>query len=79
MNLLIISKEFDLNEIDLCRQSWRSRSFGALVDLMKEIPDTPIYCTANAIKSLEGQYGKHDWNMNVVKQEIQLTSVMGNS
>jgi flavorubredoxin len=34
---------------------------------MKEIPDTPIYCTANAIKSLEGQYGKHDWNMNVVK------------
>ena len=34
---------------------------------MTEIPDTPIYCTANAVKSLEGQYGKHNWNFNVVK------------
>lgn len=40
---------------------------GAIVDLMKIIPDTPIYCTANAIKSLEGQYGKQDWNYNIVK------------
>ena len=23
---------------------------------MAEIPDTPIYCTANAVKSIEGQY-----------------------
>lgn len=40
---------------------------GALTELMKERPDLPIYCTANAVKSLEGQYGRHGWNFNVVK------------
>ena len=40
---------------------------GALTMLMERIPETPIYCTANAVKSLEGQYGKHGWNFNVVK------------
>ena len=39
---------------------------GALSELMRHIPDTPIYCTANAVKSLKGQY-KQDWNFNVVK------------
>ena len=34
---------------------------------MEEIPDTPIYCTANAVKSIEGQYGKRGWNFHVVK------------
>ena len=34
---------------------------GALPELMREIPDRPIYCTANAIKSLKGQYHQ-DWN-----------------
>ena len=34
---------------------------------MKEIPDTPIYCTANAVKSIEGQYGKLGWNFHIVK------------
>jgi flavorubredoxin len=33
---------------------------------MKHIPETPIYCTANAVKSLKGQYHQ-DWNFNVVK------------
>lgn len=40
---------------------------GSLTDLLKEIPGTPIYCTAQAVKSIEGQYGKHGWNFNVVK------------
>ena len=31
---------------------------GSLTTIMDEIPDTPIYCTANAVKSIEGQYGK---------------------
>ena len=31
---------------------------GSLSALLKEIPDTPIYCTAAAMQSLEGQYGK---------------------
>ena len=39
---------------------------GALPELMRHIPDTPIYCTANAVKSLKGQYGQ-DWNFKVVK------------
>ena len=34
---------------------------------MAEIPNTPIYCTENAVKSLEGQYGKLGWNFHVVK------------
>lgn len=29
---------------------------GALPELMKHIPTTPIYCTANAVKSLKGHY-----------------------
>ena len=39
----------------------------ALTALMDEIPDTPIYCTANAVKSIEGQYGARGWNFRVVK------------
>ncbi len=40
---------------------------GALVELMNKLPkDTPIYCTANGVKSLKGQYHK-DWNFNIVK------------
>ncbi|MBN2510594.1 MAG: anaerobic nitric oxide reductase flavorubredoxin [Spirochaetales bacterium] len=39
---------------------------GALPALMEHIPATPIYCTANAVTSLKGQYHK-DWNFKVVK------------
>lgn len=34
---------------------------------MKEIPNTTIYCTANAVKSLTGQYHHPECNFNVVK------------
>lgn len=40
---------------------------GSLPALLKEIPVTPLYCTAACVKSLEGQYGKQGWNFNVVK------------
>lgn len=33
---------------------------------MREIPDTPIYCTNNGIKSIKGHYHK-DWNFVPVK------------
>ncbi len=33
---------------------------------MRHIPDTPIYCTANGVKSLKGHYHQ-DWNFQVVK------------
>ena len=39
---------------------------GALVELMAEIPDTPIYCTANGVKILKGHYHQ-DWNFVTVK------------
>ena len=39
---------------------------GALPELMRHIPDTPIYCTANGVKSLRGHYHQ-DWNFRVVK------------
>lgn len=39
---------------------------GALPELMREIPDTPIYCTQSGIKSLKGQYHQ-DWNFVPVK------------
>lgn len=39
---------------------------GALPDLMDRIPDTPVICTANGVKSLTGYYHR-DWNFQVVK------------
>ena len=45
---------------------------GALPELMSHIPDKPIYCTKNAIKSLKGQYHK-DWNFNIVKTGDRLS------
>lgn len=34
---------------------------------MEKIPDTPIYCTAGAVKRIEGQYGKRGRNFHAVK------------
>ena len=45
---------------------------GALPELMAEIPDTPIYCTANGLKSFKGYYHK-DWNFQVVKTGDKLS------
>lgn len=39
---------------------------GALPALMKEIPDTPIYCTATGAKILKGHYHQ-DWNFVTFK------------
>jgi anaerobic nitric oxide reductase flavorubredoxin len=39
---------------------------GALDELLSAIPGTPVYCTANGVKSLRGHYHK-DWNFQVVK------------
>lgn len=45
---------------------------GALPELMSHIPEVPIYCTANAVKSLKGHFHK-DWNFNVVKTGDKLS------
>ncbi|MFQ6038904.1 MAG: MBL fold metallo-hydrolase, partial [Candidatus Aminicenantales bacterium] len=39
---------------------------GALGLLMERIPETPVYCTANGVKSLKGHFHK-DWNFVPVK------------
>ena len=63
-----LKKEIDLKKIDfIVANHGECDHSGALSALLAEIPGTPVYCTANAVKSLEGQYGKLDWNFHVVK------------
>ena len=63
-----LKSEIDLHKIDyIVVNHGECDHSGALTALMDEIPGTPIYCTANAVKSLEGQYGKRGWNFHVVK------------
>ena len=63
-----LKKEIDLKKIDfIVANHGECDHSGSLTALMEEIPDTPIYCTANAVKSIEGQYGKRGWNFHVVK------------
>lgn len=62
-----LKKEVDLDKIDyIVIQHGEVDHSGALVELMKEIPNTPIYCTNNAVKSLKGQYHEN-WNFVPVK------------
>lgn len=59
--------EIDLDKIDyIVINHGEVDHSGALPRLMEKIPNTPIYCSANAVRSLKGQYHK-DWNFNVVK------------
>ena len=63
-----LKKEIDINKIDfIVANHAECDHSGSLTELMKEIPNTPIYCTAACMKSIEGQYGKQDWNFNIVK------------
>lgn len=63
-----LKKEIDLNKIDyVVINHGEVDHSGALVDLLELIPDVPVYCTKNAVKSLEGQYGKRGWNFHTVK------------
>jgi anaerobic nitric oxide reductase flavorubredoxin len=62
-----LASEIDLKQIDyIVANHGEIDHSGALPELMRLIPDTPIYCTANAVKSLKGMYHE-DWNFNVVK------------
>lgn len=63
-----LEKEVGLNNIDLIVVNHGEIDHsGALPALMEKIPNTPIYCTANGIKSLVGQYHHPEWNFNTVK------------
>lgn len=67
-----LKKEIDLKDIDyiICNHAEIDHS-GALPLLMKEIPDTPIYCTSNGAKIIKGHYHQ-DWNFVEVKTGDEL-------
>lgn len=57
-----LKKQIDLQQIDyIIAHHAESDHSGALPELMREIPDTPIYCTATGAKILKGHYHQ-DWN-----------------
>lgn len=62
-----LKNEIDLKDIDyvIVNHSEPDHS-GALSELLREIPDVPVYCTANGAKMLKGQYHQ-DWNFITVK------------
>lgn len=62
-----LKDEIDLQKIDyIVINHGEIDHSGALPELMREIPDTPIYCTSNGIKSLKGHFHA-DWNFVPVK------------
>lgn len=63
-----LKKEVDINKIDfIVVHHGEVDHSGTLPVLVEEIPDVPIYCTANCVKSLVGQYHHPEWNFHVVK------------
>ena len=62
-----LNNEIGLDKIDyIIANHAESDHSGALPELMRRIPETPIYCTKNGVNSLKGHYHK-DWNFNIVK------------
>lgn len=65
--------EVDLKKIDyIITNHAEIDHSGALTELMSHIPETPIYCTTNGVKSIKGQHHK-DWNLKVVKTGDRLS------
>jgi anaerobic nitric oxide reductase flavorubredoxin len=68
-----LKKEIPLEKIDfVVANHAESDHSGALPELMRRIPDTPIYCTSNAVNSLKGHYHQ-DWNFHIVKTGDRLS------
>jgi anaerobic nitric oxide reductase flavorubredoxin len=68
-----LKKEIPLEKIDfIIANHGEADHSGALPELIRHIPHTPIYCTANGIKSFKGQYHQ-DWNFQVVKTGDKVT------
>ena len=62
-----LKDEIDLKKIDyIIVQHAEIDHSGALPELMREIPDTPIYCTNNGKKIIQGHHHA-DWNFVTVK------------
>lgn len=68
-----LQKETPLDKIDyIIANHAESDHSGSLPELMRYIPDTPVYCTKNGVDSLKGHYHK-DWNFHVVKTGDKLS------
>ena len=68
-----LEKTIDLKKIDyIIANHAEIDHSGALAELLKKIPGTPVYCTANGVKSLKGHYHE-DWNFQVVKTGDKLS------
>ncbi|MDD5759998.1 MAG: anaerobic nitric oxide reductase flavorubredoxin [Desulfobulbaceae bacterium] len=62
-----LQKETPLEAIDyVIINHAESDHSGALPELMRHIPNTPIYCTASGVNIIKGHYHQ-DWNFQVVK------------
>lgn len=62
-----LKKTIDLQQLDyVVALHGENDHSGALPELMRHIPEVPVYCTKNAIKSLQGLYHQ-DWNFQTVK------------
>ncbi|HDQ14789.1 MAG TPA: MBL fold metallo-hydrolase, partial [Sediminispirochaeta sp.] len=62
-----LAHEIDLERIDYVVASHAEVDHsGALPELLRRIPDVPVYCSANGVKSLKGHYHQ-DWNFHPVK------------
>jgi flavorubredoxin len=68
-----LTKDIPLEKIDfVIANHAESDHSGALPELMRHIPDTPIYCTKNGGNFLKGHYHQ-DWNLHVVKTGDKLS------
>ena len=62
-----LKEEIDLKTIDYIIMNHNEPDHsGALIELLREIPGTPVYCTAKGKAILEGEYHQ-DWNFVTVK------------
>ncbi len=67
-----LKQEIDLKEIDYIVMNHNEIDHsGSLPELMREIPDTPIYCTKKGEAIIRGHYHQ-DWNFVNVKTGDQL-------
>jgi flavorubredoxin len=74
-----LKNEIDLKKIDyIVANHAEVDHSGSLPELMQYIPEVPIYCTSNGIKSLKGHYHQ-DWNFIPVKTGDKLDIGNGKS
>ncbi len=68
-----LEREVDLSSIDyVVANHAEADHSGALPELLRRIPEVPVYCTANGVKSLKGHYHA-DWNFHTVKTGDKLS------